>query len=82
MSNPISNSELDVMVKNIDRRVQSIEEAIKILTDLRVNDVEIRTKLENIENKLRARDKVFLALISPLVAGVVTLILYILAGRI
>lgn len=82
MSNPISNSELNVMVKNIDRRVQSIEEAIKILTDLRVNEVEIRTKLENIENKLRARDKVFLALISPLVAGVVTLILYILAGRI
>lgn len=82
MTKPISNNELDVMVKNIDRRVQSIEEAIKILTDLRVNEVEIRTKLENIENKLRARDKVFLALISPLVAGVVTLILYILAGRI
>lgn len=77
MSYEMDLKELNLYLKQVDRRVDTVEEAIKILTDLKISDRELQLKMFNVEEKIKSRDKLLLFLISPMYASLISLIIYI-----
>ncbi len=77
MSYEMDLKELNLYLKQVDRRVDTVEEAIKILTDLKISDKELTLRMVNLEDKIASRDKLFFFLLSPIYAGLISMAMYI-----
>lgn len=69
--------ELNLCINQIHKRVDTVEDAIKILTDLKISDRELQLQLINLDEKIKSRDKLFYFLLSPMYASLVGLLIYI-----
>ena len=73
-----TTSELHVEIQNLYKRINTIEEAIKILTELRVSDAELKKQIYYLEERVKERERMLIFLISPVYVSIVGFLFYIL----